>query len=269
MPVATIRRPRAAPRRWGARGATPRLPAPARQPNAATASPTTSAWRPAASTPGATRPAEGHRHLAVSSPSPPVPVNPAALSAPSRIKVLVSPPCQVKSFDPRSSAWGAGRLAGRAPSREGLGTLRGFPSHDVSRCCWTTWESAVFSGSRRAYVYPVAGLAHAAASMMEGCRQATAGCCVGYWHFAPAARTAQARRPAPTPARWTYDAFASGAAGISDSASGSAVQPQPSARQRRRTPARDTFCTTNAASHWGQRLASGRSHDTKSHLVLE
>jgi len=47
-------------------------------------------------------------------------------------------------------------------------------------------------------------------------------------------------------------------------ASGSAVQPQPSARQRRRTPARDTFCTRKAASHCGQRLANGRSHDTKS-----
>jgi hypothetical protein len=44
-------------------------------------------------------PWEGHRHLAVSSPPPPAPANPAALSALSRIKVLVSPPCQVKSFD--------------------------------------------------------------------------------------------------------------------------------------------------------------------------
>ena len=42
-------------------------------------------------------------------------------------------------------------FAGCAAS-QGLGTLRGFPSHDVSRCCWITWNSAVFSGSRRAYV---------------------------------------------------------------------------------------------------------------------
>ena len=65
-----------------------------------------------------------------------------------------------------------------------------------------------------------------------------------------------------------YDALASGAAGASASASGSAVQPQPSARQRRRTPARDTFCTTKAAPHCGQGLGNGRSQDTKSHLVL-
>jgi len=71
-----------------------------------------------------------------------------------------------------------------------------------------TWERAVFSGSRRAYVYPVAGLAHAVASIMEGCRQATAGSCFGYWlrrtPFARIRRLGRARHarsyPTPNPA---------------------------------------------------------------------
>ena len=99
-PVAPIRRLRVARRRRGARGATPRLPAPARQqPIANPASTTARAWRTVANTRRPIRAAKGHRHLAASFPFPTVPVNPAALSAPSRIKVLVSPPCQVKSFD--------------------------------------------------------------------------------------------------------------------------------------------------------------------------
>ena len=39
-----------------------------------------------------------------------------------------------------------------------------------------TWKSAVFSGSRRAYVYPIAGFAHAAASIGGFSASACPGC---------------------------------------------------------------------------------------------
>ena len=81
-----------------------------------------------------------------------------------------------------------GEVAGRAgPSvaqRRGMKLGRVRPSawsvhccSKVSRCCWITWNSAVFSGSRRAYVYPVADFAHAAAAV-EGKKRQLRGLCV-------------------------------------------------------------------------------------------